>query len=83
MDNKIIPVTTFLRNFGEYAKMLSSLDKLILTREGRPFAEVKASPEEKNKKLLSLSGAWDGKLFSGKIWDTPWKRKNRKDVISF
>lgn len=84
MDIKIVPVTDFIRNFREYADMLSRLDKLILTREGRPFAEVKLTPEERNRNLLKLRGAWDGKLFANdKIWKEPWKHKNRKAIVSW
>ena len=82
MDTKIIPITDFIRKFGEYADMLSSLDMLILTREGRPFATVAATPEEKNRKLLSLRGTWDGKLFENEaIWKTVLTRRNRKKPI--
>lgn len=79
MDTKIIPITDFVRKFGQYADMLSSMDKIILTREGRPFAEVKATPQEKNRKLLALMKTWDGKLFENEaIWKKVLIRRNRK-----
>lgn len=79
MNNKIIPVSDFIRKFGDYADMLPGLDKIILTRGGRPFATIKATPEEKNRKLLSFFGLWKGtKLDSDKFWSEVLKRKNRR-----
>lgn len=84
MNTKIIPVTDFIRNFGDFAQMLPRLDKLILTREGRPFAEVKATPFEKNKKLLLSFGKWKGtELDDDKLWKTVLKRKSRKNPIIY
>ena len=78
MDIRIIPVTDFIRKFGEYAEILPRIDKLILTREGRPFAEVKATPEEKNRKLLSFFGAWKNTEFDNdELWKKALTRKNR------
>ncbi len=83
MDTKIIPITDFIRKFGEYAKVLNRLDKLILTREGRPFAEVKATPEEKNRQLARFIGIWkDTKLDSDKFWKEVLTRRNRKKVVT-
>lgn len=82
MDTMIIPITDFVRKFGQYADKLSSLDKIILTREGRPFAELKSTPEEKNKKLLSFAGIWKGtKLDDDKLWKKVLVRRNRKKPI--
>lgn len=82
MDTKIIPITDFIRKFGEYADKLSSLDKIILTREGRPFAQLTATTQEKNRKLLSLRETWDGRLFKNKaIWKKVLARRNRKTKI--
>lgn len=81
MITKIIPITDFIRKFGEYADLLPKIDKLILTREGRPFAEVKATPREKNIKLLSFYGIWkDTALDSDSLWQKVLKRKSRKEV---
>lgn len=82
MDTKIIPVTDFIRNFGMYSDMLAKVDKLILTREGRPFATVEPTPEEKNKQLLSLMGSWDGRLFDNEaVWKEVLTRRSRKKPI--
>jgi len=82
MDTKIIPITDFVRKFGQYADMLSSLDKIILTREGWPFAEVKSTPQEKNRRLISLLKTWDGRLFENKaVWKKVLVRRNRKKPV--
>ena len=82
MDTKVMPITDFIRKFGEYADMLPLMDKFILTRDGRPFATLKATPQEKNKRLLSLRGAWDGRLFGNDaVWKAVAVRRNRKKPI--
>lgn len=82
MTSKIIPVTEFIRNFGTYADLLLKTNKIILTREGRPFAEIKATPDEKNRELLRLRNSWDGKLFeNAKVWKKVLMRRNRKKPI--
>lgn len=83
MDTKIIPITDFIRKFGEYTSLLPKVNKLILTRDGRPFAEIKATPSEKNRKLLSFAGIWKGsELDNDKIWKKVLSRKNRKKIVS-
>jgi len=53
-----------------------------MIKKSRPFAEVKASPSEKNKKLLSFFGVWKGtKLDNDKLWKEVLKRKSRKELI--
>ena len=82
MDTRIIPVTDFIRRFGDWAEILPNIDKIILTREGRPFATVKASAEIKNEKLLALSGIWKNtKLDNNSLWDKVLTRKNRKNTV--
>ena len=82
MDSKIITVTDFIRRFGDYADLLPTIDKIILTRDGRPFATVKAAAETKNEKLLALSGIWKNtKLDSDSFWKEILVRKNRQVQI--
>lgn len=78
MNKKIIPITDFVRKFGAYADLLPFLDELILTREGRPFATLKATPEEKNAKLLAYAGSWKNTVLDDDaFWKTVRTRKNR------
>lgn len=81
MSSQIIPITDFIRKFGMYADMLPSIDSIILTRDGRPFATLKATPEEKNRKMLSFFGAWKGtELDSDEFWKKALKRKNKPSL---
>lgn len=81
--NTIISVTDFIRNFGDYTRILPEVEKLVLTRDGRPFAEVKIVPEEKNKKLLTFFGLWKGtNLDDDKFWKKALTRGNRKKTIN-
>lgn len=78
MNSRIIPITDFLRKFGDYAAILPFMDELIVTREGRPFATIKATPDEKNRELLKCAGLWKGsELDSDDFWNKALKRKNR------
>lgn len=82
MDSKTISVTDFIRRFGDYADLLPTIDKIVLTRDGRPFATVKASAETKNEKLLAMSGVWKNtKLDSDLLWKEILARKNRKGPV--
>lgn len=77
MDTKIIPISDFIRRFGRYADLLPTLDKLILTRDGKPFATLKATPEEKNRGLLRFAGLWKGTaLDNDRLWRQVRKRTN-------
>ena len=79
MDTRIIPVTDFIRRFGDWAELLPEMNEIILTREGRPFATVKATAENKNEKLLGLAGVWKNtKLDNDSVWKKVLSRKNRK-----
>lgn len=83
MNPTIIPITDFIRKFGAYADQLPALGELILTRDGRPFATLKATPQEKNRELLHLFGAWKNTpLDSDNFWKTVRTRKNRKKPIT-
>lgn len=83
MNTSIISVTDFIRKFGDFADLLPKIDKLILTRDGRPFAEVRIVPEERNKKLLSYSGIWKNtELDDNKFWNMALKRNSRKKPIT-
>lgn len=80
MDTRIIPVTDFIRQFGDWAEMLPRIDKIILTREGRPFATVKAAAQAKNEKLLALAGIWKNTgLDNDSLWKNVLTRKNRRN----
>jgi hypothetical protein len=81
--NRIIPVTDLRRRFGEITENLEMLGEIILTRDGRPFAILKAVPTEKRSKLLDLAGAWKNtEMDNEKIWKEVLTRKSRKNPIN-
>ncbi|OHA63116.1 MAG: hypothetical protein A2748_03040 [Candidatus Wildermuthbacteria bacterium RIFCSPHIGHO2_01_FULL_45_20] len=81
-SKKIIPITELRRNFGAITAKLAEIDSLILTKGGEPFAILKASPEEKKKRLKKSAGAWkDTSLDNGDIWREAQKKKSRKTLI--
>lgn len=81
MNQPIVPISDFIRKFGMYANMLADVEEIILTRDSRPFATIRATPQEKNRKLLSLAGAWKGtELDSPAFWKSVRKRKNKKPL---
>ncbi len=84
MSPTIIPITDFIRKFGSYADQLPMLEELILTRDGRPFATVKATAQEKNREFLRFFGAWKGTpLDSDSFWKTVRTRRNRTKQVVF
>ncbi len=81
MNTKILPISDFIRKFGMYADLLPIIDELILTRDGRPYASVRAMPEVKNQQLMKAIGGWKGTdLDDDAFWKTVLKRKNRKNL---
>jgi hypothetical protein len=77
MDTKIVPISDFIRKFGQYADLLPALTEIILTRDGRPFASLRARPEEKNRELASFAGLWKGtSLDRDRLWKDVRKRTN-------
>jgi hypothetical protein len=84
MNAPIIPITDFIRKFGMYADLLPSTNGIILTRDGRPFATLQATPEEKNRELLKYAGMWKNTpLDSDEFWKKTLVRKNRRHPVSF
>ena len=82
MSTTIIPITDFIRKFGAYSDLLASTDGILLTRDGRPFATIQATPEEKNRELLKSFGAWKNTpLDSDAFWKKALKRHSRKTPI--
>jgi hypothetical protein len=80
--SRIIPVTDLRRRFGEITEDLEMMGEIILTKDGRPFAILKAVPTEKRTKLLEFSGAWKGtELDDSKLWTEILTRKSRKNPV--
>jgi len=80
--NRIIPITDLRRNFGTITANLASIDSLILTKGGKPFAILKAAPNIKRKNLLKAAGAWKNTdLDNDELWKSVLKRKSRSKPV--
>lgn len=76
---RIVPITDLRRNFGEITADLGMVEELILTKDGRPFAVMRAAPEEKKKIMREFAGSLKGTdLDNDKVWEEVMKRKSRK-----
>lgn len=82
MDIITIPITDFLKKPGYFTDLLPNIEKISLMKDGRHIADIKASPEEKNKQLLELMGTFDKSLFANEeVWKAVSVRRNRKKPI--
>lgn len=78
----IIPITDFLRKAKYYSDLLPDVDKLIVTRDGRPYMDINLSNQERNRRLLAFVGKWKGtSLDDDKLWAKVFVRRNRKKPV--
>ncbi len=79
---KILPISDFIRKFGVDADLLPKLDMMILTREGRPFAKLKATDEAKAEARKKYAGVLAGtRLDNDKFWEKVTKKISRRPAI--
>lgn len=80
--NHIVSITELRRNFGEITASLATIDYMILTRGGEPFALLKATPNEKRKIMKLAAGAWkDTPMDNDRLWQEVFKRRSRREEI--
>lgn len=80
--NTIIPITELRRRFGEITANLAHVDRLILTKDGKPFAILKAAPEVKRELLKKTAGAWKNtEMDNDKLWKEVLKKKSRIKAV--
>lgn len=80
---RVIPITELRRNFGFISHKLTEKESLLITRGGKPFAILKAIPEEKKNTLESTFGAWKNtELDDDKFWREVLKKKSRREPIT-
>lgn len=78
----IIPITDLRRRFGAITSRLPTLEEIILTRGGEPFATLKATSNVKKKAFLELAGSFKGTdLDNDKVWAEVLKRKSRSRPV--
>ena len=82
IDEKVIAISNLRRRFGEIEEALPYVDRFILTKKGKPFAILTATPSTKREIMKKTAGALKGTTFVGdKIWKDILKRKSRKEDI--
>lgn len=80
---QIIPITELRRNFGRITANLAAMDEIILTKEGSPFAVLKAVSREKRKILKRSAGVWANTDVDKDIfWEKILERKSRVRSVS-
>ena len=79
--HNIIPITELRRNFGAITENLVNTQGILLTKDGKPFAILKSSREEKRKLLRKSIGAFKGTPLENPDFWKKLTRKSRKDPI--
>lgn len=78
----IVPITDFVRKSKHYADILPKVREMVITRDGRPYMDVKLTNEERNRRLLKFAGIWKGtELDNDELWAKVFVRRNRKKPI--
>lgn len=82
-NEKTIAINDLRRRFGEIEEDLPFVDRFILTKRGRPFAILSATPFVKKEQMKKTAGAFKGtKLATDTFWKDVLKRKSRKENIT-
>lgn len=77
----VVPITDFIRN-TKYYEDLAVRVNLTLTRDGRPYLDVKLNNQARNRKLLEFLNTIDPTLFANdEVWKAVAVRRNRKKPI--
>ena len=83
VSDNIIAINDLRRRFGEIEEALPFVDHFILTKKGKPFAVLSATPLVKRELMKSMAGAFKGSpLESDNVWKKILKRKSRKRNIN-
>lgn len=81
-NEKTIAINDLRRKFGEIEEALPFVDHFILTKKGRPFAILSATPMAKKEAMRKTAGAFKGtKLANDAFWKDVLKKRSRKENI--
>ncbi len=79
---KIVAISDLRKRFGEIEEELPFVDHFVLTKKGKPFAILSATPQVKRNLMEKTAGAFkDTSLANEDIWKEVLKRKSRKEKI--
>jgi len=81
-DIRIVPITDLRRNFGALTADLPLINKIILTKDGRPFAILRAADDEKKRLMRDCAGVFKGTILDNdKVWKEVLQRRSRKTAM--
>lgn len=82
-NENTIAISDLRRKFGEIEEALPFVDHFTLTKKGRPFAILSATPFVKKEEMKKTAGAFKGtRLATDAFWKDVLKRKSRKENIT-
>lgn len=82
-NEKTIAINDLRRRFGEIEEALPFVDHFILTKKGKPFAILSATPMAKKEAMKKTAGAFKNtKLATDAFWKDVFKKKSRKVDIT-
>lgn len=83
VSENTISINDLRRNFGEIEKILPFVDHFIVTKKGRPFAMLSATPTVKKELMKKTAGAFRRtELDRDHVWTEALKQKSRKVDIT-
>lgn len=78
----VVPITDFIRKTKYYEDLFPGIGEITLTRDGRPYLDVRLNNQARNRKLLEFLDTIDPTLFANdEVWKTVAVRRNRKKPI--
>lgn len=83
VNENTIAISDLRRKFGDIEEALPFVDHFILTKKGRPFAILSATPFVKKEEMKKTAGAFKGtKLAGDAFWKDVLQKKSRKaDIV--
>lgn len=81
--DKTIAISELRRKFGKIEEALPYVDHFILTKKGKPFATLAATPAVKRSLMKKTAGIFKGtNLDNDAFWKEVLKRKSRARSIN-
>lgn len=82
VNENTISISDLRRKFGEIEQALPFVSHFILTKKGRPFAILSATPSVKKEQMKKTAGVFKNtKLAIDGFWKDALKKKSRKENI--
>ena len=82
VSENTVSINDLRRNFGEIEKALPFVDYFIVTKKGKPFAVLSATPAVKRELMKKNAGVFKGtELDKDAVWREVLKKKSRRESI--